>query len=225
MAIGNSFEFGETLGGAGKVEQQTGGEIPGVVSAGNETGPAVTEDGSASASFDPDAPLGRLPNGEPRKRRFSTRTRAGSSDPQNPEQAAGKPKYKADKKLALDFKPNERPKVFLNIHGMHQAAAMLAKQPILLLNEAEAKALTDSLCDVLDYHKINITDVTGPWALYVGLGLTCFALYQPRILAIKRGGQQIESPTAPATPAEAEFRAAGMRPMDFTGDLDPNQIN
>lgn len=156
---------------------------------------------------------------------------ASSDAASDPSERAGKPRAQNQNKgvdlNAKAFVPNDRRKVRAQIQGMHQAIAMLVKAPIFLLNDFEADALTTSLCDVLDYHKVNLTDVTGAGGLYVALGLTVFSIYKPRMDMLAKGytGLEIkqEKPAAPATPFEANIKPA-KGGMDFSQDLDPGAL-
>lgn len=126
-------------------------------------------------------------------------------------------------KLAVSFNPNDRDKVRQQIQGIHAAAATLTRQPLFLLSDMEANGLTDSLCDVLDYHNINLTEKGGAGGLYLALGLTVFGIYKPRLDAIRKGvGTQINAtPAKPSNPADAAtVVSGGGRMMDFTSDID-----
>jgi hypothetical protein len=102
------------------------------------------------------------------------------------------------------FVPNDQSKVRGQIQGLHAALATLTKQPVFMLSDMEAAMLTKSLCDVLDYHKISLSETAGPYGLYATLGLAIFAIYKPRLDVIARGGgQQVEQSSRPATPGAA----------------------
>jgi hypothetical protein len=120
------------------------------------------------------------------------------------------------------FIPNDRVKVRGQIQGMHQVAAMLAKQPILMLSEIECDMLSKSVCDVLDYHKISLSAAAGPWGLYAALALTAFTIYKPRLDALAAGGGvQIEQDAQPATPGAASVRSGV---IDLSGDIEEAAI-
>lgn len=129
-----------------------------------------------------------------------------------------------EKSKGLDLKgqkfvANDRPKVRQQIQGIHQAVAMLTKQPVFILTDDEANGFTSSLCDVLDYHSINLTQAGGAAGLYLTLAITAFGIYKPRLDYIAKGGQvQVERPTAPSSPDEI---IATKGTMDFTGDIQP----
>lgn len=116
------------------------------------------------------------------------------------------------------FVPNDRQKVRQNIQGMHGAVAVLTNQPVFALVDQEAIALTNALCDVLDYHQMNITEVGGVYGLYVTLAITVFGIYKPRVDILLSGDKVVGvAPSAPTTEGEAKFRASGM--MDFGNDV------
>lgn len=124
--------------------------------------------------------------------------------------------------LGVGFVKNDRAVVLNNIQAIHTGVALLAKQPVFMLSPQEATALTSSLCDVLDYHHINICGAGGPYGLYAALLITAVSIYKPRLDVVSGRATivGVSSPTAPATPNEADARAAeqpktGM--MDFSG--------
>lgn len=62
-----------------------------------------------------------------------------------------------------------------------------------MLNDLEANALTDAICDVLDEHKISLGKVVGIWGLYATLITVSFNVYMPRVYALSTGqGQTVE---------------------------------
>lgn len=126
--------------------------------------------------------------------------------------------------LDLDgFILNDRPKVRQQIQGMHAAAAMLTKQPVFMLHDTEAIALTDALCDVCDYHKMNLTQKGGVYGLYIALAMTMFGIYKPRIDIILSGGQIVGvAPTAATNENEAKQRSQGNGMMNFADDIKEN---
>lgn len=221
MAKPDQFNFSSNLGGpdgveeSGTIRQVSGADTTGGdgIASGSEAGQA------ASAGTDPDT---RAP--KRRGRQPYPRDAAGNIiRPADAGTGAGNKAQKGKgEKLAVEFKPNNRAMVLNNIQGMHAMAAALTKQPVFLLAPHEAQALTDSLCNVLDYHRINITDATGPWGLYVALGLTAYTVYKPRLALLKRGGVQIEHPSAATTPEQQAFEAGLQGGMDFSGDIDPS---
>lgn len=120
----------------------------------------------------------------------------------------------------VDIK-NDRVKVKMNIAGLHAMAAVLTKQPILNLQDNEATMLTNSLCDVADYHNINLIGAGGAFALYASLATTAYMIYVPRAIAIKQA--RAADDAKPANPGdyreETSNRAKsnGFR-MDFSND-------
>lgn len=121
-------------------------------------------------------------------------------------------------------KANDRKAVFANISAMHGFVATLTNQPVMALSPPEATAMTDALCNVLDYHGVNITDVTGPWGLYVALALTVYMVEVPRLKAIRAGAKPRveERAAAAATAGEFDLNSIGPGAMDFTADVDLN---
>lgn len=136
--------------------------------------------------------------------------------------AAGNPRDASNKAgLGLGFKPNDRPKIRQQIQGMHAAAAMLTKQPVFMLADVEAVALTDALCDVCDYHEMNLSDAGGPYGLYIALAITAFGIYKPRFDIIASGGKivGVNNAAAPTSEGEAtQQRQNGGGMMDFSHD-------
>lgn len=136
--------------------------------------------------------------------------------------AAGNPRDASNKAgLGVGFKPNDRPKIRQQIQGMHAAAAMLTKQPVFMLHDTEAVALTDALCDVCDYHEMNLSDAGGPYGLYIALAITAFGIYKPRFDIIASGGKIVGVATAAAPTSEGEAtqqRQNGGGMMDFSSD-------
>lgn len=127
-----------------------------------------------------------------------------------------------DKPLPLGgFRPNDRTKVLSQIQAMHGMAAVLMNMPVLILSPEETKAMTFALCDVLDYHRVNITEGGGPWGMYLALAMTGYQIYSPRLAYIARGGdatlKQAKTATAPATPGEVKVGPVGA--MDFSADI------
>lgn len=138
--------------------------------------------------------------------------------------APGKAKENLDLGKAKAFVVNDRKAVLNNVQGLHMLLAIATKQPVFALNEQESAGMTKALCDVLDYHRINITDVTGPWGLYAALAFTAFSVYKPRVDAIRFAKMKSAEPAArPATAMDAEFSVPSGG-MDFSGDLDPSKM-
>ena len=122
--------------------------------------------------------------------------------------------------MDLGFTPNNRPKIKEQIQGIHAAIATLAKQPVFLLNDQEGSALTNALCDVCDYHHINLTSAGGVYSLYLVLVITAFSIYKPRIdFIIASENATNITPTAPANPADATNRQRRNGGIDFSADI------
>ena len=129
-------------------------------------------------------------------------------------------------KEGLDIK-NDREKVKANITGLHAMAAVLTKQPILNLNDNEATALTNSLCDVADYHNFNLISAGGAFGLYASLATTAYMIYVPRMIKIKQ--DRAAENAKPANPGGFQFRQPPNREerngnsttgtMDYTNDV------
>ena len=124
-------------------------------------------------------------------------------------------------KAGLDlngFKVNDRGKIRQQIQGMHGAAAVLTGQAVFNLHDMEAIALTNALCDVLDYHQINLTQSGGVYGLYITLAITAFGVYKPRFDIITSGGNIVGMAPNKAQPTSEEeakqaFNETGM--MNF----------
>lgn len=219
MAELSDFSFDVNLNGAGKSEQKASGEQSRSSGPRAESGQDTGGDQQTRLRFTPDTIA------EPAKKRRGRqpwpRDSEGNIIRPAVSEAGGTTQKKAG--VVVGFKLNNRVQVFSNIHTMHAVVATLTKQPIFLLTPEEAKSMTEALCDVLDYHKVNITDGVGPWGLYIQLAAVVFATYKPRMDALKkaRNAQHIEGDaTVSATPGDHAF--AGMGPMDFSADLDPS---
>jgi hypothetical protein len=227
MADGSKFEFGGNLKSP---ENANGGQ--GTVS-GNSGSNGASERTNGGGGFSPEAHASpvRKRRGRPALPRDASgniirdgSSAANASGGGNASRAADAPK---GAKLDLGkFKPNDRPGVRQQIQGMHAAVATLTKQPVFLLQDIEAESLTKALCDVLDYHEINLTEAGGAGALYLALGLTVFGIYKPRLDYIRTGGQmEIKGrATAPASPGEAKQQKAQGFTMDFTGDATAESV-
>lgn len=116
-------------------------------------------------------------------------------------------------------KLNDRAKVRQQIQGIHFAVAMLTKQPVFALHDEEAINLTNALCDVLDYHEINLTATGGQYGLYLSLIITVYSVYAPRVSIIKNGDKIVGMASKPATPEEAKPGNAPKGAMDFSADV------
>lgn len=109
---------------------------------------------------------------------------------------------------------NDRAKMFQQIAGIHQGAALLTGVQVFALNDQEAKMLSDALCDVLDHYGITLG---GPAGVWMGLITAAGVVYGPRYMMIKQLQKGIPPRGAmPATPG-----AVGMKqtPMNFAGDV------
>lgn len=179
--------------------------------ASNAAGQSGGANGEAS-SFDPAAPYGRKDDGTPRKRRPG-----GGRKPSSATDATGASSTDKGAKDRLGIK-NDRAKVEKNIAGLHAMAAVLTKQPIMNLKAEEATALTNSLCDVADYHNFDLMGAGGAFGMYASLATTAYMIYVPRFLLIKYN--KAAEQARPVTPGEAREEAttrAGK--MDFTSDV------
>lgn len=119
---------------------------------------------------------------------------------------------------------NDRATVSNNIQAMHGVIATLTRQPVMMLSPQEGDAMSKALCDVLDYHNIDLGKAGGPIGLYVTLGMTVYMVEAPRLAAMRQGNMKNVTPprgeqpaSRPATPGDA---SNGPRPMDFTADMD-----
>lgn len=199
----NGIDNGEAGSGTGE-----GGPSTDNNRVAGEGGNIGGEAGSGS-TFDPDAPLGRKADGTPRKRRPKGYRGTADSGTASATDQRGKAR------LAV---VNDREKVKQNIGGLHLMAAMLLKQNILILQENEARSLANALCDVADYHNYDILGVGGAFGLYVSLASVAYAIYVPRMIAIKLGqgngpitqekGNGADKEEWPMRPSEASTRAS-----------------
>ena len=213
------FSFDDGNEGAGTAGPASGGGAVGPGPSGPGSPPSGSGGEAAGVGGSPasaaDAPV--------RKRRG----RPPKSDAQRAADAAARAGTGADKGskegVDLGFKKNDKAKVQQNIAGMHMMAAILTKQPVMALTEAEAKNLSAAVCDVADYHKISLDGSGGPLSLYLALATTAYAIYVPRIVALKslkEGESIVGFADAPPTPGEAQQRASkGAGAMDFSGDI------
>lgn len=148
--------------------------------------------------------------------------RDAAGNPIRPDPATAASSNKSGKEgLAVK---NDKAAVKQNILGLHAMAAVLTRQPILALKENEGEALANSLCDVADYHGINILQTGGAFGLYASLCTVGYMIYVPRFKAIKdnRAGLTNEQERT-ATPGEARddaIKRAGT--MNFDGDIKYN---
>lgn len=203
----NGIDNGEA--GSGTGESGTSTDNNRVAGEGDNARGEVGNGGGAGAAFDPDAPLGRKADGTPRKRR--PKGYRGTSD--NGTASSADQRGKA--RLAV---VNDREKVKQNIGGLHLMAAMLLKQNVLILQENEASKLANALCDVADYHNYDILGVGGASVLYISLASVAYAIYVPRMVAIKMGqgngpitqekGNGADNEEWPMRPSEASTRAS-----------------
>lgn len=212
-----SFEFdGASDGSRGTAEAN--GEQPGA--SGTNANGTGTTNATRDATAIPPAEKKRDGRGRPKLPRDEfgniIRDAAGTGTGTGP--AAQKGKSKAG--MAVGFTPNDRTQVFQQIHGLHGAAALLTKQPVMMLSPDEAQALTKALCDVLDSHEINLTQAGGRGGLYVALALTVYSIYAPRLKAIKQNAsmRNVSPPKATSvSEATTEVTPNGFA-MDFTAD-------
>ncbi len=157
--------------------------------------------------------------GTPRKRRPGGGRKPGSTNANTSNIPSGAAINKSGTEgLAIK---NDRAKVKTNIAGLHAMAAVLTKQPILSLNDNEASALTNSLCDVADYHGINLITAGGAFGLYASLATCCYMIYIPRIVSIKETKKAVTSNNeGPPMPGEARASAMnGAGVMNYGNDV------
>jgi hypothetical protein len=203
---------GGSEGQAGKVGGGSGG------TSGAGVGPESVLGGSPSAASIPERAAGE-PAPKKRGRKALPRDENGNIIRNDTEtgtaNASGKDRLSVNKEGK--FKGNDRAKVRMQIAGLHMAAAMLSGFHPLALTDEEATALTASLCDVLDYHEIDLFASGGNWGLYASLIITAFKIYNPRLRALnefakhkalqKNGAKR--NPPAPT----------GLGQVDFSGDI------
>lgn len=69
------------------------------------------------------------------------------------------------------------------IQGLHAVAAMLTAQPLLQIEDGQAKALAKSITDLVTYYQL---DLAGPVTLWVQLAATVGMIYFPKLLMIQQ---------------------------------------
>lgn len=176
---------------------------------GNGAGNAPTSDTGAARE-----PESNAPAAGPKRRGRKPYPRDAAGNVIRPENAGTRSGVGVTSKL------NDRAKVRQQIQGIHFAVAVLTKQPVFALNDEESIALTNSLCDVLDYHEINLTGAGGQYGLYLSLIITVYGVYAPRVAIIKNGDKIVGmTHNRPATPGDAKESAATKGAMDFSGDV------
>lgn len=220
MAGGFAFSNGNASDGPSG-PKESAGEFSGINGATTTNGENRSEPREAPASA---AIVGKRRRGRPALPRDANGNIIRDGSASGPSaSAAGQGTGSQSKKLAVKFTPNNRDQVRQQIAGMHQAVSMLTRQPVFMLSNPEADALTKSLCDVLDYHNINLTEKGGAAGLYVALGLTVFSIYKPRLDFIKNGGGTVieARPTAAASPGDAVF--ANANKVDLSADTDADK--
>jgi hypothetical protein len=212
MALEFDFNAGRTGGGDKGTRQEQGGERGN----GGSTATGQSVDGSGRETLDPNDYLGTAKRRKGRQPypRDENGNIIRPTEGTGPGEGTGS---KTSAKVSVKFNPNNRDALRGSIQGMHAMAATLTSQPVFLLSDAKASELTDRLCDVLDYHKINITGDGGPWGLYLALALCGYGIYSPMLNSLATGGKQhIEGSTVAATPGDA--KNANGRAMDFGAD-------
>lgn len=201
----------ENLSGGPGSNNGTGS--PQSTASGNANNNSGTAGANSSSENNSDAPYGYKADGTPRKRR----AKGYRNNPEYTGTNTSAGKEGGTEGLAVK---NDRVKVRTNIEGMHMIAAVLTKQPIMILKPEEAEKLTDAVCDVADYHQINLIGVGGPTMLYATLATTMYAIYAPRMQYIKH--MKASDEAKPINPgeytgeAETQQRRAGT--MDYSAD-------
>ena len=132
---------------------------------------------------------------------------------------------KASAQLGVSkFVPNDRKKAMDNIQSLHGFAAIITKQPVFALTPEECASMSSAICDVADYHEINLFGGFGPYGLYANLAVVLYMVYAPRMatLAMKKAKPvtappPIETVGGAANNPEAFAEMVGT--MDFSNDL------
>lgn len=205
------FTFGDHRE-AGSARDETGGTDSGKPGSNSgEASVANGNNGTASGTGNPEgaeaAPFGFTKDGRVRKRRAGGGRRAGSTNRTADEGG--------EERLAVK---NDRAKVRANIAGLHAMAAVLTKQPILVLSDKEADALTTAVCDVADYHGMNLITAGGAFGLYAALATTGYMVYVPKFLQIKYNkAAEKAKPANPGETGKEQQSQAGT--MDFSADV------
>ncbi len=219
MADRFSFDEGGNNGAAGATGGASDGKPGSAGGEANATGPnsdtGKPDNGATGEAGQPasePAPLGLTVDGKPRKRRPGGGRKPASGAAPGTTSA---PNAGGANGLAVK---NDRAKVRQNIAGLHAMAATLTRQPLLMLTDKEADALTGSLCDVCDYHGVDLMATGGAFGLYASLATCCYMIYVPRVVAIK--AQRTAISEEPPKPGEARASAMnGAGKMDFTKDV------
>lgn len=201
----------DTSGTAGRDTDAAGQSGTG----GPDSGPSPAS-GTAGQDGKPIDPAAAAPGPGPKRRGRPPGSGAGP----RPANSAG---TQTGARIPLGgFRPNDRAKVRTQIDGLHGIFAVMSGIPQMALSPDEANALTVALCDVCDYHKINLTESAGPYGLYIALALAVYKIEFPRIVgfvafrkmksANKKPAESAAHPTSPG-----EMPQTGT--VDFSGDI------
>ena len=74
------------------------------------------------------------------------------------------------------------------IQGFHAIAAAITKQPIFVITEQEAKAIGDSVAELMNFYGWSGT--VGPGMLWLNLFIVLGAVYYPRYLLIQQQAKE-----------------------------------
>lgn len=73
------------------------------------------------------------------------------------------------------------------IQGVHALAALKTGEPLLMLDDKEAKTLADPIAGIIKEYGLGVSTKT---LLFSQLLLACFAVYAPRVVAIRESQKQ-----------------------------------
>jgi len=207
-ATGNDNGAANSIGNGDTAEPGIGGAVATFGDGGKSIDGNTNETGGSAGTIEQPAEIAAV-----RKKRG----RPPKSDAEPAGNVAADPAKKAKSKLYMKdgFRGNNREMLRQNIQGIHAVVATLTNQPVFALTEMQADSLTNSLCDVPDYHKINITDRYGVGAMYLTLAVTLYQVYWPMIKFIMSMKKKPNA-TAPAMPADLLHNT---QMIDLSGDI------
>lgn len=130
----------------------------------------------------PEIPVAETGTGIP-----PAKVKRGPGRPSNAERAARGEAVPEKKPRAAKPKKPDNSALSKNLMGLHAAAAMIAGNPILQLQQTEADALADGIVAVCDEYELELDGKTGAAIQLLG---ACAMIYLPRVLAIRQ--QRIE---------------------------------
>lgn len=148
---------------AGSVGKETGSNANGL--------DAATEGTSDAKGANPEIAAGNASGEKARKERSDKGQKRG------PRGTGSNTGTRSNAKLGID-----KGLLASQIFGLHQIAATVTGQPILMLQPSEATALADRVTDLVGHYGFQ---PQGPIMLWIGLAATAGAIYLPRVLSIR----------------------------------------